>query len=60
MNEIKQNKGYLDMRGITKYSKYSSSSIYRAIRSGKLRYFQPGRKLLFRLLDVDAWIRSGH
>ena len=56
MNEIKQNKGYLNMRGITTYTKYSPSTIYRAIKAGKLRYFQPGRKLLFKVVDVDRWI----
>ena len=56
MNEMKENNRYLNMRGITKYTSLSPSTIYRAIKSGKLRYFQPGRKLLFKMVDVDLWI----
>ena len=58
MNEIQSNKGYLNMRGITQYTSLSPSTIHRAIRSGKLRYFQPGRKLLFKVVDVDEWVKG--
>jgi excisionase family DNA binding protein len=34
----------------------SPSTIHRAIKAGKLHYFQPGRKLLFKVVDVDRWI----
>jgi excisionase family DNA binding protein len=56
MNEVEPSKGYLNMKGITKYTSLSPSTIHRAIRIGKLRYFQPGRKLLFKVVDVDKWI----
>ena len=58
MNEIQSNKGYLNMKGITQYTSLSPSTIHRAIRSGKLRYFQPGRKLLFKVVDVDRWVKG--
>ena len=58
MNQMKENNGYLNMKGITEYTSLSPSTIHRAIRSGKLRYFQPGRKLLFKVVDVDRWIRG--
>ena len=56
MNQIKGENGYLNMKGITEYTSLSKSTIHRAIKAGKLRYFQPGRKLLFKVVDVDRWI----
>ena len=56
MNEVEPSKGYLNMKGISQYTSLSPSTIHRAIRIGKLRYFQPGRKLLFKVVDVDKWI----
>ena len=56
MNQIKGENGYLNMKGITEYTSLSPSTIHRAIKAGKLRYFQPGRKLLFKVVDVDRWI----
>ena len=56
MNEVEPSKGYLNMKRISQYTSLSPSTIHRAIRIGKLRYLQPGRKLLFKVVDVDKWI----
>ena len=58
MNEMQSNKGYLNMKGITQYTSLSPSTVHRAIKAGKLRYFQPGRKLLFKVVDVDEWVKG--
>jgi excisionase family DNA binding protein len=56
MNQIQSKKEYLNMKGISQYTSLSPSTIHRAIKAGKLHYFQPGRKLLFKVVDVDRWI----
>ena len=56
MDKIIVKNGYLNMKGITEYTSLSPSTVHRAIKAGKLRYFQPGRKLLFKVVDVDRWI----
>ena len=56
MSQIQSKKEYLNMKGISQYTSLSPSTIHRAIKAGKLHYFQPGRKLLFKVVDVDKWI----
>ena len=58
MDKIIVKNGYLNMKGITQYTSLSPSTVHRAIKAGKLRYFQPGRKLLFKVVDVDEWVKG--
>ena len=56
---MKENNGYLTMSDVKKYTTLSASTIHRARKSGKLRSFRPGgRKLLFKVDDVDRWIKG--
>ena len=56
-NSISKNK-YLTLKDVVRVSKYSSSTIHRAIKKGGLKVCGRPGKLLFKRDDVDRWLNG--
>ncbi len=50
---------YLSIAQAAKKTCHSYHAIYRAIKSGKLRAYQPTGKVIISVDDLDEWIKAG-
>ena len=50
--------GYLDIKGVVKYTSLSRSSVFRACQDGSLKYNASQGKHLVRISDVEQWLSN--
>ena len=64
LNEIrtlifgKVNERWLNLRDVSEYTSVSESTIRRAIKKGVLKSSNKTGRLLFKVSDVDRWLKS--
>ena len=51
--------GYMDIKGVVKYTSLSRSSIRRAYQEGRLKYNDTQGKCLFKKSAVEQWLQGG-
>ena len=51
--------GYMDIKGVAKYTSLSRSSIRRAYQEGRLKYNDTQGKYLFKKSAVEQWLQGG-
>jgi excisionase family DNA binding protein len=49
---------YLDYRGAARYCNVERTTIYRAVKAGRLRASGPGSAIRFHRDDLDTWMRG--
>jgi excisionase family DNA binding protein len=50
---------WMDIQEVSDYTSLSVATIRRAIKKGVLKVSKRTGKLLFKVLDVDRWLRNG-
>lgn len=58
MEATTTNSPYLTYEGAARYCNVERTTIYRAVKAGRLKASGPGMAVRFHRDDLDAWMRS--
>lgn len=53
---MRQNSGYLDIKSATEYTSLSRRTLDYAKENGELPFIRKGRKIVFKVADLEAWM----